>query len=177
MTSSYKRRLHSGILNFKPSKPKFLCSTTQKRLWGQAVVMCLLVRRPTQGNIHNQLGQCINKGKLFPLPLYRDRVQNRKRFFFSSSMCYLAIWLELLWIFQIKQALPIVRNLVWAPLKNCTWSEAFKVRRDNFMLYFNGWFSVTILWLVFSGRNYISEHVSICLLQKSLPGVRTIFET
>ena len=52
------------------------------------------------------------------------------------------------------------------------------------MIYFTGWFSGAILWFVLSGRNYISEHVSICLQQKSLSGakpgflgVRTIFKT
>ena len=88
-------------------------------------------------------------------------------------MCCLAICLELLWIFQIKQAVPIVHNLVWAPLKNCTWSEAFKfiTRRNNFMIYFNGWFSGTIL-VILSGRHYISEHVSTSLQKKSLSGAQ-----
>ena len=73
--------------------------------------------------------------------------------------------------------MPIVHNLVWAPLKNCTSSEAFKfiLRRDNFMIYFNVWFSGTILWFVLSGRHYISEHVSISLQQKSLSGAQPGF--
>ena len=107
---------------------------------------------------------------------------------FSSSMCYLEICLELLWIFQIKQAVPIVHNLAWASLKYYTWSEAFKfiVCRENFMIYLNGWFSGTNLRFVFSGRHYISEQVSVSLRQKSLldqkrsrdfPGVSTIFKT
>ena len=79
-------------------------------------------------------------------------------------MCCLAV--------QIKQAVPIVHNLVSAPLKNYTSSEAFKfiLRRDNFMIYFNGWISGTIVRLVLSRRHYISEHVSVSLQQKSLSG-------
>ena len=106
-SSAAKRHHTKGIL------VKTLFS--QKHLWGQAVVMCLLVRCPTKGNIYYQLGQCINKGKLSPLPLGRQ-FKSAKDIYFSSSMCCLAICLELLWIFQIKQSVPIVHNLVWAPL-------------------------------------------------------------
>ena len=118
----------------------------------------------------NQFGQCINKGIHSPLPLGTE-FKSPKDFYFSSSMCCLAIYLELVWIFQIKQAVPIIHNLVWAPLKNCTWSEAFRfiIRRNNFIIYFNGWFSGTIL-IILSGRHYISEHVSTSLQKKSLSG-------
>ena len=121
-----------------------------------------------RGNIHNQFGQCINKGIHSLLPSGTE-FKSPKDFYFSSSMCCLAICLELLWIFEIKQAMPIVHNLAWAPLKNCTWSEAFIfiVRRDNFMMYLNGWFSGTNLWFVFSGRHYVSEQVSVSLSSKS----------
>ena len=135
--------------------------------------------------IHNQFVQCINKGIHSPLPLGTE-FKSPKDFYFSSSMCCLAICLELLWIFEIKQAVPIVHNLARAPLKNCTLSEAFMfiVRRDKFTIYFNRRFSGTILCFVLSGCHYIRDHVSIslqqCLYQErcqDFPGVRIIFKT
>ena len=146
MTSSYK-------IQFQTVKTQFsLLVNSKTRLRTSSGNVLVSKTSNIRGNIHNQFGQCINKGIHSLLPLGTE-FKSPKDFYFSSSICGLAICLELLWIFEIKQAVPIVHNLAWAPLKNCTWSEAFKfiVRRDNFMIYSNGWFSGTILWFVLSG--------------------------
>ena len=97
------------------------------------------------------------------------------------------IFLELLQISQIKQAVPIVHNLVWTPLKNCTSSEAFKfiLRLDNFMIYFNGGFSMELSYrfsflvvtILASTFQFVSSKSLYQERSQDFPGVRTIFKT
>ena len=83
--------------------------------------------------------------------------------------------------------MPIVHNLVWAPLKNCSSSEAFKfiLRLDNFMIYFNGGFSMELSYrfsflvvtILASTFQYVSSKSISQERSEDFPGVRTIFKT
>ena len=136
--------------------------------------------------IHTQFVQCINKGIHSPLP-FGTEFKSPKDFYFSSSMCCLAICLELLWIFEIKQAVPIVHNLAWAPLKNCTWSEAFKfivgAATTSWSILMGGFLELSyglsflVVTILASTFQFLSSKSLYQERSQDFPGVRTIFKT